>query len=887
MTWSETDAGSSQIDVLGYTFNLGTIHYVNDGSTGGDSFTNAVGNDANSGLSPSSPKLTLQAVLSDMVHPLKAGDVILLDNGTYTGAVNLSSVPAGVMILGSQTGSSTIAGPITGTSAAGITLANLSLSGGVTLTGANQVALYADTISGTGISLSGGSAIQIVGDNIVAVSTAITVSGGASGVTIDNDSISSGQQDIAITAGGATGLDVRADQLSGTGTGIALAAAANGTISGNDITSIGTGISITAAFNGAIADNEIHNAQTGVNYQAAAALSDNAIHDNGIGVISSVLDTTSGVGFVGTTQPNQIFDNGTGVKLNNAMMQNQHIYDNALGVSGSGVLGGSDLDYANLIEANVISLNFSGTIQYNRITRQAIGIEAQSGQLIAYNLLYGNKQANIDIHGQTAVSVVNNTLFAPSGDNVDISGGSSAIELLNNIFWAESGYDISVANDSQSGFFSDYNDLYSSGTGKLVHWDIDFTDILDWQDDVAQFDLHSEGTTVLNPTLDQPRFAALSIDDFQVIGLFAGLRSSSPTVNAADPTTDQALTAAFQNLLSNPGFESGLTGWNASPSGGTQSANPAPWQGNDYFFAGPNAVVTLDQTVSLTASGLTDAQIDAGNQILVFGGRVRSANETPPDAGSISLTFYDGSDNVISTTTDNADNLSSRWELVGSRIAIPAGARTARFRFTAVRNSGSTNDSYLDGPSSTSSPIPLPWTKAAYGNADLQSKAGNCTGAAAHQPRSVHELAGKRASAHPMGIAGERQRHARSASISTRTGPTGRSSSLNITPSTARHGGVRLDRRQQRHRLRHLRAADRDLAGRQPQRVRPQHGGLHGPGEHQHVLRRRRAAHSATSTPTVPGQQPPRRQDSQPADALSQQHSPHLHARPQRHAVRR
>lgn len=96
-------------------------------------------------------------------------------------------------------------------------------------------------------------------------------------------------------------------------------------------------------------------------------------------MISSVLDTTSGVGFVGTTQPNQIFDNGTGVKLNNAMMQNQHIYDNALGVSGSGVLGGSDLDYANLIEANVISLNFSGTIQYNRITHRPSASRPRAG----------------------------------------------------------------------------------------------------------------------------------------------------------------------------------------------------------------------------------------------------------------------------------------------------------------------------------------------------------------------------------------------------------------------------------------------------------------------------------------------------------------------------
>ena len=228
----------------------------------------------------------------------------------------------------------------------------------------------------------------------------------------------------------------------GAGTGIALAAAAGGTISGNDITASTTGISITAAFTGTISTNIIHNAQTGVSYQAAAALSDNSIHDNGYRRGQQRgRPSTSGFGFAGSTQPDQIFDNSTGVQLNNATMQNQHVYDNALGVSGSGVLGGSDLDYANLMEANVVTVNFSGPIQYNRITRETVGIEAQSGQLIAYNLLYRQHAGQ---HRRSTASrpcsIVNNTLYAPTGDNVDISGGSSEIELLNNIFWAVSGY---------------------------------------------------------------------------------------------------------------------------------------------------------------------------------------------------------------------------------------------------------------------------------------------------------------------------------------------------------------------------------------------------------------------------------------------------------------
>lgn len=473
-------------------------------------------------------------------------------------------------------------------------------------------------------------------------------------------------------------------------------APAAGTISGNEITAAAMGLSIAAAFTGAITSNDIYNAAVGINYQAATALGDNRIHDNVTGVESTVLDPSNGFGFVGSTGPNQIFDNQTGVNLEDANMQNQDIYDNAVGVSGSGFLGGSNPDDPNVLAANTVTVNFTGPIEFNQITRENIGISASSGQLIAYNVFYDNVQSGVAVTGQTAVSIVNNTFFAPTGDNVDITGGSSQTEILNNIFWAESGYDINVANDSQTGYSSDYNDLYSSGTGKLVHWDIDFTDILDWQDDVDEFDLHSEGTTSLNPTLNQPRFAGLSINDFQVIGLFAALRSSSPTINAADPITDEALPAVYQNLLTNPDFSSGLSGWTATPSGGTQSANPAPWTGADYFFAGPNAVVTLDQTVNLTATGLTDAEIDSGDETLIFGGRDRSANETPPDAGSISLTFYDASGDVISTTTEDAQNLSTRWELVGGRVDIPVGARTARYRFTAVRNSGSTNDAYLD-----------------------------------------------------------------------------------------------------------------------------------------------------------------------------------------------
>ena len=44
---------------------------------------------------------------------------------------------------------------------------------------------------------------------------------------------------------------------------------------------------------------------------------------------------------------------------------------------------------------------------------------------------------------------------------------SQNVQLRNNILWTPRGYDISVANDSQQGFDSNYNLLYTTGTGKI------------------------------------------------------------------------------------------------------------------------------------------------------------------------------------------------------------------------------------------------------------------------------------------------------------------------------------------------------------------------------------------------------------------------------------
>ena len=601
--WSEDAGNGPQIYVRGNTYDVGTTYFVNDASQDGDEVSTAPGSAGNSGLAPNQPVLSVQAVLN--AHTLHPGDVIVVDAGTYAGGINVPPGSTGFLILGVPGRVADIQGPADLGNSSGVILQGLNLAGGLTATGATKLTLTDNLIAG--VTLDDDTQPLVAHNTIIGTGIALTLTGGTAAADVEYNVISGVTEVVAIIGSGTTGLELRGNQISGGEIGIELALAAAGHIDGNDVSATSIGLDVAATFTGLIENNSIHNAPIGVAYNAAAELSGNLIHDNITGVTSIIGDATTGFGFVGTTLPNQIYANTIGVQLIAATMQGQHIYGNTTGVAGTGTLISSDLDHANLIEANAVGVDFAGPIEFNRIAGNTVGIQAHSSQLIAHNLIYGNTQTGLSVQGQTDVRIFQNTFSTQTGDLVRIEQGSSDVDVENNIFWNTSGYDLFIANDSQSGFFSDYNDLHSSGTGKLVFWEIDFTDILDWQEDVHQFDLHSIGHTVVNPDWSRPRFFDAAVNDYRVVDISALQRLSSPTIDAGDPLVDQGVPASQQNLLTNPGFEAGLAGWTANPSGSTQSANPAPWDGSKYFTGGTNPDTTVQQTVDLLAAGFTVA----------------------------------------------------------------------------------------------------------------------------------------------------------------------------------------------------------------------------------------------------------------------------------------
>ncbi len=446
VAWQEAASGSPEIFVRANLMSIGTV-YRADESYG----------------------ITVQDILED--YDLNPGDVIVV-SGTH-GGFDVNSEDAGVIIIGTR--DAVITGDVfIDDGAANVTLQRLTIQGRL-FVDADGFTLTESTVQDSVVLISG-DGNQIVYSAITGDMAVIIESSQVTNLLIRYCSINIAGNGLTIYGG--SGLTIRDNVIHGSGAtnrGLLVAGNASGYIGANDIgtndaTRIAVGLDILFAFDGLIEGNDIHGAVVGVNYAVAADLSGNRIRNNSTGITSSISGTTQALGFVSaSSKPNEIYANGTGVSLANGRMQNQHVYANNTGVTGSGIIGGESLDLANVIEGNTTGVgSFTGTIQFNRFSANATAINAFSEQRILNNLFYRNTSYGVLVSGRNDVRIFNNTFYAPTGDNVRIQSSSSEVEVQNNIMWAMTGYDIYVANDSRAGFFSDYNDLSPRARAK---WD--------------------------------------------------------------------------------------------------------------------------------------------------------------------------------------------------------------------------------------------------------------------------------------------------------------------------------------------------------------------------------------------------------------------------------
>jgi len=231
-----------------------------------NAYTTAPGSDANDGLSPGSPKLSLQAVLDDAAHPVQTGDVVLVDAGNYPTPTFLGTTGNGLLIIGSPSEPAAMAGTISATNTTNLTLDHLNISGGFWSSGGSNLTVVDNTVQGAGLTVTGGTTAQIVGNLVIPSGAGITLQGAAVNPLVEHNRIAGGSIGIIVNGSGATGVEVRDNRIIGAGQGITIYGIGTGHIGQNRIQSTGTGINLAMTFTGQIEGNDVSGAGIGVYY---------------------------------------------------------------------------------------------------------------------------------------------------------------------------------------------------------------------------------------------------------------------------------------------------------------------------------------------------------------------------------------------------------------------------------------------------------------------------------------------------------------------------------------------------------------------------------------------------------------------------------------------
>ena len=469
------------------------------------------------------------------------------------------------------------------------------------------------------------------------------------------------------------------------------------TIVGNTIfDNADTGIYVEAP-NSMISDNEAFGNSTGIHVSGTGTtVSGNLVHDNTSGGISaSPPALVSGPQIL--VMGNTVYGHpGEGISISRGTAINNVVYGNSNGLVVGGV--GSAIDNRVYHNSNGILVESgSSTVRGNTVYSNKVGVRQTHyyGSTIENNVIYANTELGILVHpGDQSddLTIASNTIFQTVGDAVRIEGNSQYVQLRNNILWVEKGYDISVANDSQVGFQSDYNLLYTTGSGKLGLWEgQDFTTQVDWFYELG-FDGHSQTTdplfvdfdgadNVLGFVADEGGFDGGPDDNFL-------LKALSPAIDRGDSWASTPQDILGTNRVDDPGtpntgspdyFESQSTQTVYEPAAVGVAQN---WRADDQAWT-----LNLPFAFSFYGTAYTSVQISS-NGLLQFAG---PGNAASPANGAAALgqnvciaplwadlrTDGLGSDIFLDMSIDN--QISIRWAATNKADGSPVNFSVTLF----------------------------------------------------------------------------------------------------------------------------------------------------------------------------------------------------------------
>ena len=442
----------------------GTNFYVNDGSTAGDEYTTAAGNNRNTGKTADAPKPYVANLFR--TYDLQAGATLYVDTGNYPLFESLTlsgtatrgyGIDEGFVMTGpTQAGHSAVLFPIVGNERSWalldlsdtdfVSISNLVLrdgqrglliNGGAETVDLDHIEAYGNVYEG--INATTTSPLQTwsyinVHDN---GGTGLYESGTLSGV----DHL--------------TAINNRGDGFYAEGT---LGFLTNSTLTGNS--RYGGYIYYT---NGTRVQSNLFqgNGNTGLyllNNSGTALVGSTDLNaglgNQFIGNFYGGASFNGSVVVAGNVAANNTGNGSWGISVNYGEVRDNVVYGNVGGIYGYSATTADNRVYNN---AGYGIYAPYGTVTGNTVYSNDVGFYAYGNAVVRSNLFYANRTAGVRLEG-SAPQFIGNTVYQLTGDAVELYGSASNAVFVDNILWAGTGgVALSIDANSQNGFTSNFN----------------------------------------------------------------------------------------------------------------------------------------------------------------------------------------------------------------------------------------------------------------------------------------------------------------------------------------------------------------------------------------------------------------------------------------------
>ncbi len=441
--------------------------------------------------------------------------------------------------------------------------------------------------------------------------------------------------------------------------------------------------------NGVVTDSIGHdNLRHGVFFYNGA---NNGTVSGGTYYNNTTTDLGSGVSFTDVT--NGLADNVVaygnfygmkvfGTSASNITFQNSTSRDNIMfgidiDTTGDGMIVQNNNSYGNDSHGIAVEVDTPGTIvRYNTThdngTADGVsGIEVETGinTQVYYNVVY-NERDGISLYGAINPKVYNNTIYntADACINVYVAYNNqytSGLVLKNNSISNCNFYYINVPTGHQTGFVSDYNDWYGSGT--KMRWGSTNYTLAGWQAVNSQ-DSHSFDR--------DPQYISLSSYNFSLLG-------SSPLINTG---VNVGLTQAFGGTSVPQGSAPDIGAYEYTTPGSTNTpspSNPGPPTCTDSAPTGTPNLFQIDATSTQATLYFAPVSGSVSSYYISYGlssGNYQYGTNLPsnPTGGALSYTINSLAPNTTYYFTIRSGNgcATGQWSNEMSAKTAKKGAKS-------------------------------------------------------------------------------------------------------------------------------------------------------------------------------------------------------------------